>query len=238
MKAPFVVYTDLECLLEKMSTCHNNPEKSSTTKVNKSAPSGYSLFTCSSFDTIEFDTLDFSRGEDCMKMFCKDLKKHAAKIINYEKKKMIPLTKGKEKMHRRQIKCYIFKKGFSTNDTNEKHHKVRDNCHYTGKCRGAAHNICNLRYRISKELPIVIHNGSTYDYHLIMKELAEEFERSFECSGENTKKYITFSVPIKKQLDNGKTITYKVKFIDSYRFMSRSSSNLVDNLSDINCKKM
>ena len=57
MKVPIVVYTDLECLLEKMSTCHNDPEKSSTTKVNKNAPSGYSLFTCSSFDTIE-NTLD------------------------------------------------------------------------------------------------------------------------------------------------------------------------------------
>ena len=53
MRAPFVVYADLECLLEKMSTCHNNPEKSSTTKVNKHTPFGYLLFTCISFDTIE-----------------------------------------------------------------------------------------------------------------------------------------------------------------------------------------
>ena len=45
LRAPFVIYADLECLLEKMSICHNNPEKSSTTKVNKYTPSGYSLFT-------------------------------------------------------------------------------------------------------------------------------------------------------------------------------------------------
>ena len=44
-------------------------------------------------------------------------------------------------------------------------HKVRDNCHYTGKFRGAAHNISNLRYKIPKEIPVVFHNGSTYDYH-------------------------------------------------------------------------
>ena len=50
--------------------------------------------------------------------------------------------------------------------------------------------------------------------------------------GENTEKYITFSVPIKKGLDNGKSITYKIKFIDSFRFMSRSLSNLVNNLSE------
>ena len=53
MRAPIVNYADFECLLEKMSTCRNNPEKSSTTKINKNISSGYSLFTCSSFDTIE-----------------------------------------------------------------------------------------------------------------------------------------------------------------------------------------
>ena len=49
---------------------------------------------------------------------------------------------------------------------------------------------------------------------------------------ENTEKYITFSVPIKKQRENGKPITHKIKFIDSFRFMSSSLSNLVDNLSE------
>ena len=51
--------------------------------------------------------------------------------------------------------------------------------------------------------------------------------------GENSEKYIIFSVPIKKELDNNKTITYKVKFIDSFRFMSTSLWSLVDNLSKI-----
>ena len=45
IKSPFIIYGDLECLLEKMSTCHNNPEESSTTEINKHTPSGYSLFT-------------------------------------------------------------------------------------------------------------------------------------------------------------------------------------------------
>ena len=60
MRAPFVIYADLECLPEKMSTCHNNPEKSSTTKINKHTPSGYSLFTHCSFDTAE-NKLDYYR---------------------------------------------------------------------------------------------------------------------------------------------------------------------------------
>ena len=79
-----------------------------------------------------------------------------------------------------------------------------------------------MKYKTPKKIPVVFHNGSTYDYHFIIKELAEEFEGQFECLGENTEKYITFSVPIQKELDNGKSITYKIKFIDSFRFMSCS----------------
>ena len=86
MKVPFIIHADLESLLEKMNTCHNNPEKSSTTKINKHTLSGHSLFTHCSFDTTK-NKLDYYRGEDCMDKFCKDLKEHATKIINHEKKK-------------------------------------------------------------------------------------------------------------------------------------------------------
>ena len=48
-------------------------------------------------------------------------------------------------------------------------YKVRDHCHYTGKFRGAGHNICNLRYKIPREMPVVFHYGSAYDYHFIIK---------------------------------------------------------------------
>ena len=113
---------------------------------------------------------------------------------------------------------------------------VRNHCYYTGKYRGAAHSNCNLNYKIPKEIPVVFHNGSTYDYHFIIKQLARKVKGNFDCLGENTEVYITFSAPIKKENDNGKTTTYKLKFIDSYRFMQDSLSNLVDNLSDINNK--
>ena len=79
----------------------------------------------------------------------------------------------------------------------------------------------------------MFHNGSTYDYHFIIKELVKEFEGNFECLGENTEKYITFSVPLKKKIGNKNIeINYKIKFIDSYRFMSSSLSKLVENLSE------
>ena len=131
---------------------------------------------------------------------------------------MIPLTKEKKKIHHEQKVCYICKKEFSTDGYNKKYHKVRDHCHYTGKYRGTAHNTCNLRYKTQKEIPVVFHNDSTYDYHFIIEELAEEFKGHFECLRENTENCINFSVPIKKELDNGKSITYKIKFIDRYQF--------------------
>ena len=101
-----------------------------------------------------------------------------------------------------------------------------------------------MRYKIPKQIPVEFHNGSTYDYHFIIKELVKEFDGNFECLGENTEKHITFSVPIKKKIENKDTeITYKIKFIDSYRFMSMPLSKHIDNLSEgihnnkcINCK--
>ena len=228
----------MECLLEKMSICHNNPEESSTNEINKHGPSGYSLFAHGSFDKTR-NKLDYYRGKDCIKKFCEDLRTHATKIINYEKKKMIRLTIKEEKYHNKQKICYICK-----NELDKKNYKVRDHCHYTGKYRGAAHNIFNLRYKIPKEIPIVFHNCSSYDYHFIIKELVKEFEGNFECLGENTEKYIAFSAQLKKKIENKNVeITYKIKFIDSYRFMSTSLSKLVDNLSEglhnnkrLNCK--
>ena len=79
----------------------------------------------------------------------------------------------------------------------------------------------------------MFHNGSTYDYRFIIKDLVKEFEGNFECLGENTEKYITFSVPTKKKIKNKNLeIIYKIKFIDSYRFISSSLSKLADNLSE------
>ena len=131
---------------------------------------------------------------------------------------MIPLTTEEKIHYNEQEICYICKKEFNKND--EKNYKVRYHCHYTGKYRGTVHNICNLRYKIPKEVPIVFHNGSIYDYHFIIKELVKEFDGNFECLGENTEKYITFSVPIKKKIKN-KDIetTYKISIKCLYQSM-------------------
>ena len=98
MKVPLIICLDLESLLEKMNICHNNPKKSSTTKINKHTLSGYSLLSHCSFDLTK-NKLDCYRRKDCIGRFFKDLKEHATKITNYEKKEMIPLTDEENKSY-------------------------------------------------------------------------------------------------------------------------------------------
>ena len=81
----------MEFLLRKINTCSINPDKSYTEKKAKHRPLGYSLVKYCSFDKSKNEP-KYYRREDCMKMFSKDLKNQAKKIINYEKKEMIPLT--------------------------------------------------------------------------------------------------------------------------------------------------
>ena len=76
MKFSLIICADLEVLLEKVNSCHNDPEKSPATKINNYAPSGYSLFTPCSFDTTK-NKLDYYRSKNCMKNFCPDLVEHA-----------------------------------------------------------------------------------------------------------------------------------------------------------------
>ena len=61
----------------------------------------------------------------------------------------------------------------------EKCHKVRDYCHYTGKYRGATHSICNLKHSVPEEITTNFHNGFNYDKHFIIKQPAEDSEGQF-----------------------------------------------------------
>ena len=142
--------------------------------------------------------------------------------------------------------CYICREQFESKHLQDK--TYRDHCHYSGEYSSGAHSICNLKYNVPKQLPIVFHNGSNYDYHFIIKELAEEFKKQFTCLRENTETYITFTFPIVIEVTridkNGKEITkhisYMLQFIDSARLMTSSLSNIVNNLCErihrIKCK--
>ena len=94
-KALFIIYEDLECITEKIDGCKNNPKNSSTTKISKNIPPGFSISKISSFRSIE-SKHDVYRGKDCMKKFCEFLREHAMKIINFKKKKLKLLTKEQQ----------------------------------------------------------------------------------------------------------------------------------------------
>ena len=115
LRVPFIIYADLECLLRKINTRSNNLDKSYTEKKAMHKSSGHSLATCCSFDKSKNEN-KYYRGKDCMKMFCKDLKDQAMKIINYEKKEMIPLTK--KDTHENHKIYYICEQEFCMDENN------------------------------------------------------------------------------------------------------------------------
>ena len=221
----------MECLLIKKQSCQNNPNDSYAERKAIYEPCGYALDLVGSFDSKQ-NKHSFYRGKDCIKRFCSELKELGTKIVNYEQKEMKPLADDESMFYEKQKECCICKKKFCNNKNQrlkfKLYKKVRDHCHITGKFRGATHSICNLHYKVPQEIPVKFHNGSEYDYHFIIKELAEEFKGEFECLGENTENYITFLVPIKKEHNNGETITYKIKFVDTCRFMQSKLSDLVN----------
>ena len=113
---------------------------------------------------------------------------------------MISLDHEESNSYNEEKICYICKGKFCTDKDNENYtnrKKVKVHCHYTGKFRWAAHSICSLRYKVPKEIPIIIHNA-IYDTHFTLNQLAIEFKGELNCIGDNMEKYVTFSVPIKK----------------------------------------
>ena len=97
---------------------------------------------------------------------------------------MIRLTPGQKRFHNNAERCHICHTKFYSKDhvgvKSTNYRNVRDHDHYTGLYRGAAHSICNLRYSTQRDIPVVIHNGSNYDFDLIIKELAEEFRTEIQ----------------------------------------------------------
>ena len=154
-----------------------------------------------SFDDTK-NCLDFYRGEDCKKRFTDSLRDHVLKIINYEQKDLIKLTEEEYENHKNQKVCYICNKEFSAYNEDKNYYKAKNYCKFTGKYQGSFHEICRSKCRSLKEIPILFHNGSTYDYHFIINELAISFKEydNFWCLGKNSEKYITFRFLLKKTL--------------------------------------
>ena len=91
-RAKYIIYVELECIIAKIDGCKKNPENSSTAKVSKHIPSGFSMSAISPFRSIE-NKHNVYRGKDCIKTFSEFLREHAMKTINFKKKEMKLLAK-------------------------------------------------------------------------------------------------------------------------------------------------
>ena len=96
-----------------------------------------------------------------------------------------------------------------------------------------------MRYSTQKDIPVLFHNGTNYDFNLIITQLAKEFRSELQCIPVNTNKHMPFLIAIRKTIFSNskntkkKLVTYNLRFIDSARHMNESLSKLVDNLSEI-----
>ena len=198
-------------------------------KVNQYIPSGWCVYSKFTYGDVK-DPLTIYRGKDCVEKFCEYIRQEGRRLYHmFPEKPMDPLTNGQWKRYKKTRECHICYKPFNFKDP-----KVRDHCHYTGKYRGPAHMLCNLRYKIPSYIPVVFHNLSSYDTHLSIKELGKE-SKDIEVIAKNKEDYITFSVKVtvdkyQDKEGNERDRFIELRFINSFKFMVSSLDSLMNNL--------
>ena len=177
-KMPYIIYADIEFLIRLIDGCANNAENASTTKIGERIPCVFSMSTIWAFDRIE-NKHNLYRGKDCMKKLW--IFKRARKKYNwFWKEENVTVNKRRIKSHQDAKVCYICGKIIFKKFAHDKNYrKVRDHCHFAGTYRSVAHSICNLTFNVPNEIPVVFHSSSNYNYHFIIKDLANEFEGQF-----------------------------------------------------------
>ena len=190
-KVPTIIYADFECLNKSIQTCVPDPESSYTKQYQKHEPISFYYYI--KHINKEFPLRKYI-GENAAEVFVKMLEEDIKMINDIPMKNMIFGEKERKQYEKENI-CWICKKEFddiSNENGDKKYKKVRDHCHFTGKYRGAAPNICNLKYRKPNFTPVVFHNLSGYDGHLFIKHLGFS-EGDIDCIPNNEEKYISFS---------------------------------------------
>lgn len=225
---PFVVYGDFETLLKPVEGCANDSDKPFTQSVQMHNEYSFAYFIKCSFNK-DLNKFVSYRGYNAMKLFTKSINEDLKDIYEVMNTviPMIPLSVNEEFQYVLTNICHICEKPFFYNndDENEKNKKVHDHCHLTGEFRGAAHNECNINYKLDKTVPFVFHNLGNYDLHLMIRELGKWFG-NIDVLPINKEKYISLTKHV--YIDKKKSI--KLRFIDSFRFLNRSLDTLVSNL--------
>ena len=225
-RVPFIIYADTESLLKPIQSCESDPSRKYTNKYQKHEPTSFSYYIKCFDDNVLSVKPRIYTGEDAMQKFVEWIEGDIAYIANIPKVDMI-FGKEESKRYDEETICWLCGGELGCD-------KVRDHCHYTGKYRGAAHNKCNLKYRKPKFTPVVFHNLSGYDAHLFIKNLGYDLG-NINCIANNEEKYISFTKTItvgRYKNKEGKTEnkTHNIRFIYSFKFMSDSLDNLVNNL--------
>ena len=173
-----------------------------------------------------------------MEKFVKWIEYDVKEIANIPASEMI-FGSDELKQFNNATKCWTCKGEFDDTVDEKgyrKNEKVKDHCHYTGRFRGASHNSCNLKYKKPKFIPVVFHNLSGYDSHLFIKNLGFT-DGNIDCIPNNDEKYISFTKntvtdSYTNRKGETKPIKHKIRFINSFKFMSASLDSLVNNLPD------
>ncbi|KAK3101500.1 hypothetical protein FSP39_004054 [Pinctada imbricata] len=210
LKVPYVVYADFESILEQQYGCHPDPSKASTIKLARHIPSGFTYKVVGLNQELTEDHVTY-RGPDTIKVFMDhmvNLEERLIKVMNNPKP--LQMTDDDRQVFREATHCHIC-------DDMLNHDRVRDHCHITGKFRGAAHNDCNLKFQLTKRIPVFFHNLRGYDAHHIMSEIGKMKRKNLKCIPQNHEKYISFSLG-------------NLDFLDTFQFMSASLQKLVENL--------
>ncbi len=206
---PYCAFADFECLTRKIQTAFPSPGQSHTTAIEQHVPVSYTLLVIDVKDTIVFH--EYFCGENVMEHFFTTLGEIRSKILR-KMKACLPLTETSTEHYNDNV-CHICRKSFVKGDI-----RVRDHCHWgDGHMRGLAHQSCNLNYKITYFIPVVIHNFRNYDSHLLLKHMPEKYAKSINIIPVNMEKFSMFSLD-------------EIKFIDSFQFLDASLETLVTNL--------
>ena len=223
LRLPFVIYADMETVVEKIDTCMPNPEKSSTTHESHFEPCGYAYKVVCCNEKYTKPPVVY-RGKNAVKHLLENLldEEEYIKDILADNEPLI-MNDESEKEYRQAKECHICHKPFASKTV-----KVRDHYHigvtgdinspnYTNY-RGAACQDCNLNFREPNYIPVVFHNLRGFDGHLLCQAIGKYKDKDIKCIAQNMDRYISTSLG-------------DLRFIDSFQFMSTSLENLVENLS-------
>ena len=169
-----MIYADFEAIIETISNCQPNNDKSYTEAYQKHTDCGFGYKLVCCYDDKYSKEVRLYKSKNAVHKFMEFMLKEVKYCKNVMKEKFnkpLRMTKENEKEFKKAEECHICNKKYTDKDI-----RVRDHCHINGKYRGSAHQECNLKLKVKPEevkIPVIFHNLRGYDSHFIMQEIGE-----------------------------------------------------------------